>query len=635
MGKNNRPQLIHLSKRLKYKEEFNQYSLQLCHKHRPWWVLLFLLPLLLLVKCNKDITVSCIEPTGNLPIVNQSVTMEYQSHFLWNEGKFLTSDSIRLTQNTDSVGKTVFKDLPCSVFSYVFYCLQKASFTAKSDCHATIDEKHNFHYRWCVKLEMVPRREDLHIKLLDKETGDVLPDGMLIYKYVELGEERRDSAQADAAGIVTMPQMRYCSVIKEFKGRCYGYADTMCVDIPCYRLLNANVSTALRLRPLKERFTFFVKNKETKQPIPDALCNVSLTHPGKSRQVVARKVKTSIDGKGLAVYDNAFVLSTIAITASKLHYKNGKMEGGPWTVERFNEQNDNIRTVWLEPEPYLEEFVNIDSVTSKPIPGVMNVIKVTDHDGTVTTTTEMSNSNGVFPVCAKEDAQVEIISTRDPAYKKKTSTYPKFKNIKDEEKKIRMQPVTETLDFRTVREEKRSVLLPKCDLAITGSESGMLSPINSGNGEFSVTMRKYEFLSIVASRKGYLTNSTKVRNNDWDYLQVSQERRDIPLRQDLPPCSGGENIPQQQNEMFHQRSFGMGKEEGDASISGDFFSEADLLTVYDGPNASGRVLIGPNLPVLNKFYLPFHFTQGSVTVVIKTSPNRNSTWNYEVNCPLK
>lgn len=632
MAKKNNPQSIRIDKKLKYKEEQDRYSLQLCHVRRPWWVLLLLLPLLLFIKCSKDITVSCVEPIGKLPVENLPVKMEYQSHFLWNDGKFFTSDTIRLIQHTDSLGKTVFKDLPCSVFSYVFYCLQKVSFTAVDDCHVALDERRNFHYRWHITLDMEPRLEDLHVQLLDKETGDILPDGILIYKYIELGEEKTDSAHADAAGIATLSQMRYCSVMTELKGTCYGYADTMYVDIPCQSLLNANDSTALRLRPIKERFTFFVKNKETKQPIPDALCKVSLTHPGKSKHVEKREVRTSIDGQGLAVYDKAFILSTMAITASKLHYKDGQLEGGPWTVEVFNRQNDSIRTIWLEPEPYLEEFVNIDSITGKPIPGVTNVIKVIDHDGTMTETTEMSNSNGVFSVWAKEDAKVEVFSTKAPSYKKKISIYPKYKDIKEEEKKIKMQPVLETLKFRTVREEKPNVLLPKCTLTITGSESGLLIPTNSGNGEFSVTMRKYEYLSIVASRKGYKTNRTKVQNRDWEYLRVNQERRDIPLKLDLPPCDGGENVPKN-GQMYHQRSYSMGQEEGDASITGNFYGEPDRLTIYDGPDISGRILIGPDRSVINNFWIPFHFTQGAITVVIKTSPYKNSSWEYVVNCP--
>ena len=56
MAKDNKPRSIQIDKKLKYKEEYNQYSLQLRHIHRPWWLLLLLLPLLLFIKCSKDIT---------------------------------------------------------------------------------------------------------------------------------------------------------------------------------------------------------------------------------------------------------------------------------------------------------------------------------------------------------------------------------------------------------------------------------------------------------------------------------------------------------------------------------------------------------------------------------------------------
>ena len=635
MSKDHRLSRIYFTQKVKYNEEYNLYTLQLHHKRRrPWWLLLLLLlPLLLFIKCEKSITVECYEPDSHLAIAGQPVEMAYQTHFLWNNGQILATEEVRRTQQTDSTGITVFEKLPCSVYSYVFHCLSKVSFTAQSDCHAAADVKFNFHYTWHADLPMQPRLEDLHIMLVDKETGDILPDGVLVYQYTEQGKVKTDSVVADASGIATMPQMRYCSVMKQLIGKCYGYADTIHTEIPCQMLKQASDSMALRLRPLKERFTFFVKSKATQQPIPDAVCTVSLTHPGNSRTTTMRKVKTSIDGKGIAVYDDAFVLSTISITASKVHYKDGQLEGGPWTVEKFNLQSDDIRTIWLEPEPYLQEFINIDSISSVPIAGVRNEILLTHPDGKQERATETSNRNGIFPVSAMEDDRIQIVSTKSPAYYPKQSAFPVFKEIKDKEKKIRMRPVMETLRFRTVREEKANVLLPDCDLQINGSESGKMQPSNSGNGEFDVAMRKYERISIVASRKGYTTNRTKVNNCDWDYLRVNQERRDIPLHMELPPCSGGQNTPKQANEMRHQRSYGMGQEEGNASISGDFYSEPDLLTVYDGPDTSGRILIGPNRSVKDKFNIPFHFTKGAVTVVISTSPHKSSSWVYVVNCP--
>ena len=627
--KQSRP--ISVEKELKYTENYNLYTVQMVHRRFPWWLLLLLLPLLLLIQCHKDIEVRCIEPQTNAPIEGQQVTMEYESHFLWNKGRFLACDSIKLTQTTDSTGTTVFQNLPCSVYSYIFYCLSKASFSAKSECHAAIDVLHNFHYTRHVELAMEPRREDLHIKLLDLETKDPLPDGMLIYKYVELGDERTDSAKADAAGAVTIPQMRYCSIMKLLHGRCYGYADTSKVDVPCKNLILADDSAALLLRPIKKRFTFFVKNIETKQPIPDAQCAVTLTHPS-GKTDGPHYIRTSIDGKGIAVYGESFILSVINIKAHKVHYKDSILTGGPWTVEEFIKQPDSIRTIWLTPLPYTQEFINIDSINGKPIPGVKNIITVTDPDGTVHNYEEISNRNGVFPVEAKEDSKVEIISIKDPDYKKKNTKIPVFKDVKD--KKIPLSPYMVKLIFRTVNATKPGTLVPNCNLRINGSISGTISlPTNSNNGIFDVEFRRAELLTIVASRNNWITTTNKVSSKNYDYLKVDQERRDIPLKQNLPPCNAGKNTPKGANEMHHSRSYGMGIEEGNASIWVDFYGEPDHLKIIDG---EGNVVLDRMVKNKNEGGqnpIPFHFKGGSVTVIIDTSTQNGSSWEYILNCP--
>lgn len=627
MANDKLPSPIKASKKLKYKEQQDTYTVQLVHRRKPWWLLLLLLPLLLLIQCHKDITVTCHEPDTGAPIVDQPVTMTYHSHFVYDRGHFFTNDSISLTQKTDAKGTTVFRGLRCSVYSYIFYCLSQASFTAKSQCHAAAGEKHNFHYTSKVDLKMLPRREDLHIKLVDKETGDILPDAVLTFKYVELGKEKTDSVKADPAGVATIKQMRYCSVMKLLKGSCYGYADTTKADVPCQQLVIANDSATLKLRPIKKRFTFFVKNLETKQPIPGAECYVTLTHP-RGKKFGPKKVTTSIDGKGMAFYDNAFILSVINIKAHKRHYHDSILTGGPWTVEKFLQQKPDVRTIWLRPEPYLQEFVNIDSINGRPIPGVKNRIKITHPNGKTETIEEISNRNGVFPVTAKEDDRVEIVSTKTGEYKDKRTVLPKFKNVKD--KKIRMAPEMVTLQFRTVIDPSWAQL-PDCQLRVSGSISGSLSPSNSGNGAFQVTFRKAERLSITASKAGYTTNSTKVSNNTYTDLNVAdQRRRDIPLKQDLPPCGAGKNVPKGSNDNHHVKSYGLGKPSGVVTVDVDMYPAADKLTIYDGPSASGKIIFGPET-FANKKHISVPFTKGSITVVIDA--DNGSDWDYTVNCP--
>jgi hypothetical protein len=255
---------------------------------------------------------------------------------------------------------------------------------------------------------------------------------------------------------------------------------------------------------------------------------------------------------------------------------------------------------------------------------VRNVIRVTNPDGTTEDYTEISNSNGVFPILTKEDARIEVISTKD-GYIQKRTIYPKFGKIEDEERIIRMQPEMVTLQFRTVRESNWNVL-PDCDLEVLGSISGSLPPSNSGDGNFTVTMRKNELLSIEASKTGFITNRTKVRDASYnDLFSAPQERRDIPLKSDLPPCDGGNTVGSSNNSIL---SYNMGKEEGNSQIVLDFYSQADYLTIYDGVGTSGPVIVSKRL-IQDKMTIPFHFTKGAVTVVIEGSSN----WQYEVKCP--
>lgn len=570
-------------KSFKYKNKNDEYTLQL--KHHNWWWLLLLLPLLLFVKCHKEISVTCIEPEGDIPIVGQPVELDYQAHFLLDNWHFLATDSIRMQQTTDTTGTTVFRDLPCSVFSFIFYCLQDMSLTAKSECHTDVEEKKNFHYTWHVNLRMTPRREDLYVRLLDMETKDPLPDSKLIFKYEEHGKEYTDSAFADPSGVVTIPQMRYCSGLNIMVGQCYGYADTIKTNTPCQQLLIPSDSMALQLRPLKDRFTFFVKNIETKEPIPGAECFITFKHPS-GKSFGPFRVTTSIDGKGMAVYENAFVRNIVAIKAQKPpHYRDSILATGPWTVEDFIKQDEENRTIWLTPLSYMQEFINVDSITGEPIPGVKNIIVVTDHDGLPKTFTETSNRNGVFPVSAKEDSKIDIVSTKEPDYNKKHTICPTFK---DADKRIPMSPVMVTLLFRTVHATKGS-LLPNCDLKVNGSISRSLPPIDSENGEFEVTFRRGEELTIYASKLGYRNTTNKVTAKTWDYLQVSQERRDIPLQQD--PIS----YVNFDHPRYEKKCYSLQEEGRTFQLDWDLCSVCTMITVMD---SNGNVLgnFGINSP---------------------------------------
>ena len=638
------------SEKVRYQDTVVEYEFRMCPRRRfPWWVLLLLLPLLLLIRCQKELTVQCVEAETEASMAYQDVTLDYVDHFIWKSGRWFSSDSLSYTQKTDTAGVAVFKGLPCSVYSYVVYALMDGKVSARDECYAPAEKLFCFHYRRHVRLEMEPRREDLRIRVVDDETGDPIPDAVVSYQYKEQGRDVLDSVKVDAAGVATLPQMRYCSQIEAITGSSYGYYDKTRTGVSCRELLFEQDSTDLRLKPLKDRFFFFVKNAKTKEPIPDAICDVVLTRPGVSRSTISGQVRTSIDGKGMAVYTGAPILSTIAIKASKVNYRDSVLTdgpNGPWTVVEFIRQDEETRTIWLNPDPYLLEFVNVDSLTRKPIPGVRNEITITHPDGTRTVLPpEISNRDGVFPISAAQDDKVEVVSSKGGEYQVKHTIYPRFKDVMDKE--IRMMPEMVELSFLTVMEEDHSVLLPDCNLQVTGSISGPLPPSSSGSGMFEVTMRKAETISITAWKTGFKTNDTKVRNKDWAYLQAPQDRRIIPLERATPPvvvrCSDVEANNSDRDRGDHAvGEHSLGKP---GAFLFKFYTDShpDIICVYDGTISDvragkARLLFafgedGEATCTTNYRNPRYHKKLYSKAGVVTVTVDNGSNWGYIVTCP--
>lgn len=626
-----------------YQADADEYTLWMVRRKRhPWrwlWLLLLLLPLLLLIKCQKEVVVTCVDADSGAPIPGAEVSVAYTSHYVWKDGHFFPSELVERVGVTDEEGRVTFKDLPCSVYSYLFYAFSKAEYSAENACHAATSLKQNFHYRKKVTIKMPPLRDDLRVLVKDIESKGVIPGARVRYRFIERGDVQVDSVDTDAAGIAVIPGMRVCSTV-DLEASCYGYADTSRTRVPCSDLLLPDDSTALWLTPVKEPVHFLVKNVVSKQPIPAAECHVTLTWPD-GNYADRRTVLTSIDGQGTAFCDSAFVRATIQILAHKVHYRDSTLapdpQGRPWTVDRFIVQDEDTRTVWLAPEPYLLEFVNLDSLDRRiRIPGAKNRIRVTHPDGKTEEYEEISNSNGIFPVTAYEDDKVEIYSEAEPGYKSKRTTIPRFGDVEDEEKdrEILMEPYMETLVFRTIDADTGS-LLPNCSLDVDGSVSGRLAPFDSGNGEFRVTFRRTEHLTIRATKPAYKPTTDKVNNKTWDYLKVSQDRRDIPLKLALPPCGDYPVVPNG-SQPYHEQSYYMGRESGIATIWLDFDSATDYLTIYDSDHAEpGKEITGFNnrgLTYEHTFQFQFGLytpRTGIITVVI----NNNSHWQYKIYCP--
>lgn len=631
---------IQFKKKFKFSKDQDEYTFQLKKKRNYWWLLLFLLPLLLFVKCNHDITVQAIDSETEQPVMDMPVIMSYKPHLLYDKGQFLPKQDVIISQTTDSIGIVIFKNIQCDVFSYIFYCLSKASFTISSECHEInpSPDTELYHFTRNVKLLISAKREDVKFVVKDRETDYPLADAKIEYKYVEGGKQRTDTVKSNANGEAVVKRFPSCGVFDLIKVSCYGYVDTMATNRSVSEVCEYIDSATFKLKPIKQSFTFFVKNKESHQPIPNAKCVVSLTD---SKANTTRGTSTTnVDGVGKGVYNDAFILAHLIIEASKPRYKNGKLEGN-YNVEQFSALPDSQRVIYLEPEQYVQEFQNIDSITNQPIAGVSNEITVTDFDGNQESYTEISNRNGIFPVKAKEGYKIDIISKLEPDYITKETHIVKFDSVEI----IRMMPDTVSMTFRTIDDETGE-LVPNCDLQIITSKSGVSIPINSGIGVFIVTgLYRGESISIVASKNEYQTNDTKIKNIVVNYLINAQQRaRDIPMSVMLLPCDENVNNNKDGNvaagSVSQPRSYNMGVNQGKFDIY--YFTGAycpDCIDIYNHkPNEkylSGQKVWSSGLVTTDeRKKATVSFNNGSViTVIVTTGPKDDSEWSYNISCP--
>lgn len=629
-------------KTVKYKKGFKfdsdqlEYTFQLKKRNWKWLWLLAILPLFLLfIRCERSIEISTIDKDSEIEIPDVSVEISYTAHYLYKDGKFFASEEVKRDTITNSEGMGKFEKLGCSVFSYIFYCFQKVEYIAKHDCYMLDPSPDTslFHFTRHKTLNLVPKTVTVSLETLDKETDEPVADAVVVYSYIKSRKEYVDSVRSDGAGRVEIPDVPQCGDLNIKRASCYGYEDLNNVKRSVASILAANDSAKLLLTPVKTSFSYYVKNKYTKQPIPEASVDVILT--SRNGQTVRGKSTTNVDGKGRGAYSDAFILAKVGLKASKTGYKDGILDGD-YTVDQFSKLPDSLRVVYLEPEPSLREFRNVDSISKKPIAGVRNHIERKSIDGNIYQYDEISNRNGIFTFTCIDGDKIKIDSSH-PSYESKNTEINMFERTFD----ILMSQKLTDLVFRTV-DGSDYTLLPDCDLSISTSESGVKIPVNSGCGVFEVNgLYAGENISIIASKNGYSTNSVTISNVSVSSLAYApQSKRDIPLNIDLPPCNGGSSGENgvEAGHISAPQSYNMGQSSGTFVLTWDNGNAlADKIDVYNhAPNepydkypeifTTGMVFgIGST---------NVRFSRGSViTVVVTTGPYDNSDWNYQVHCP--
>ncbi len=631
-------------KDIQFSEEFqiesgkSKYEFQMKRPSYWWlWILgLIAFMLLCCVKCEHSIDVRTVDIDSGVVVTYDSITINYVSHYLYKDGRCFVNESHTITEVPDTDGVAHFADMPCSVFSYIFYAFSKADYTVGSRCSVLPESPTSglFHYICCQTLKLAPKTTEVVLTVIDRETEEPLADAHLEYSYVKGGKTINDSIKSDAAGRCKITDIPTCGNINISRASCYAYEDTTNVSISVIEALSDYEIAAIPLTPVKESFTFFVHNKFTDQPIPDAKVEVVLKN--KNNVVRHGPVSTNVDGTGRGAYNDAFIGATLELRASKTNYKDS-IYAPVCTVKDFIDKPDSLRVIYLEPLPYNQTFVNADSISHEPIAGVMNHIVVKSIDGKEYKYDEPSNRQGVFSFKAMKGDHIVINSQLDPQYESKHTEIAKF----EKGDTIFMKPRVADLTFRTIIAGTQT-LLPNCELYIFDSNDNNYKPDNSGNGEFVLKGVPLDVeISIIATKDRYGENDFTIDHLKVAYLiQAPQSERDIPLAEGLEPCnasnSGASDV--KAGTVSQPQSYNMGQKDGTFDLSwSNGGSCPDKIDVYNhepGESYNQRAPIFTTGMTAGDGASSIRFSNGSViTIVVTTGPSDGSSWKYKLGCP--
>lgn len=233
----------------------------------PWWFwLLIAIPLLLIaslfIRCSREITVQVVDEANN-PIENAEVAMLYTARYC----PWLKEDIARHGE-TNSKGEYKFKDLPCSVWSYIFYRGEKAEFTARlGNIEGSRTAPFHTTDRVVIKL-VIPQEEcQAQVRVIDNFTGAPIAGAEVL---VTVDGSGRGILTTDGQGLATISGIYNRSRVSA-AARHPGYLpnDTTIVDEPGIN----------------------IRDKVTDIPLdPKVLCNQTVEHYTGDPHVMVDKI---------------------------------------------------------------------------------------------------------------------------------------------------------------------------------------------------------------------------------------------------------------------------------------------------------------------------------------------------------
>ncbi len=366
----------------------------------PWWIFLFLLPLILLIPIKRDINIQYAQQGSDIAVAKAAATVTYPVTSTFGGKTMLT-----VKDTTDTEGKMVIRDVAEPLWYKLFGGHSDSLFTSCGNgCYSL--KNAGYKYRDFppddfkkVYLGAVASVETLFVA--DADDGEPIPEADILLVRTVDGNSTSDNVKSDVAGQFDIKGMPLCGTVKVVASK-EGYEnDTL--EASLFDISNmTDEEKTLHLKPLKGCVKVIVKNLNTKTLLTDATVTLEING-------AARTMKTNTNGVGVGMFDSLRISSTLKFTASKAGYADTTLSG--YTVQQFMNLDEEKRTMYLRPLTKSLVFKNVDG-TGAALSGVKNEIY---KNGNLIAT-EYSNNAGEFVVANILDSDKLSIAATKTGY---------------------------------------------------------------------------------------------------------------------------------------------------------------------------------------------------------------------------
>ncbi len=382
-------------------------------KMPPYWLLLFLLlPFLLLIQWNKDVTFKVVDTynPSQVPYANVRFSYPERSFFDFRTKQFFTYKQITRDNATEK-GISNFPGVRTTVFQWLFYRNEPAIAIATGECLGSDTLKKKFIAYKNKKEEIINMSQlirDFVFVVVDKTNNQPIPDAEVKVLVNMPGTYKRETGKTNAAGEVLFKSLPVCADF-EVTASAYGYEkETIKTD---GKSVYHKGNNKIKLTPKTETVVFFVKNAVSKQAVPGA--NATLLIDGK----VIQSTRTNTNGAmmiGRGQFNEVPILKDIIIRANHEAYHDSSLSAN---AGKFIKLPAAQRVVYLRPKPANIEFIVLDAVSKQPISGAR--ISLTKNGRTQMT---VSNGAGVvnFADMLPGD-KITVKAGKDPKYERITA----------------------------------------------------------------------------------------------------------------------------------------------------------------------------------------------------------------------